>query len=138
MLAGLPFIFDKSALQSFSLDQTNWLDHFHTTVVTLLFFAEVLADLEKEIGKGRTPEQAVGELAQKTPDMNSTHCIHHTRLAGAVLYGEDLPMNGRIPRAQDKIVQLGDQSGLLGGFVTLLEGLIERGLELPKIHWIEA
>jgi len=44
--------------------------------------------------------------------MNSTPCVHHTRLATAVLYGQDLPMNGRIPRGQGKIVELGDQRGI--------------------------
>jgi hypothetical protein len=67
MPAGLHLIFDKSALQSFSLDETNWLDHFYTTVITPLFYAEVLADLEKEVGRGKTPEQVVGALAHKTP-----------------------------------------------------------------------
>jgi len=57
MPAGLHLIFDKSALQSFSLDETNWLDHFYSSVITPLFFAEVLADLEKEVGTGKTPEQ---------------------------------------------------------------------------------
>ena len=112
MPAGLHLIFDKSALQSFSLDETNWLDHFYTTVITPLFYAEVLADLEKEVGKGKTPEQVVGALAHKTPDMNSTPCVHHTRLAGAVLYGEELPLNGRIPRGQGKVVELGNQRGI--------------------------
>jgi hypothetical protein len=112
MAAVLHLIFDKSALQSFSLDETNWLDHFYRTIITPLFFAEVLADLEKEVGKGRTPDQIVGELAHKTPDMNSTPCVHHARLATSVLYGHDLPMNGRIPRDQGKIVELGDKRGI--------------------------
>jgi hypothetical protein len=63
MAPGPHLIFDKSALQSFSLDETNWLDNFFTAVITPLFFAETLADLEKEVGKGRTPEQVVGNLA---------------------------------------------------------------------------
>jgi hypothetical protein len=112
MPAGLHLIFDKSALQSFSLDETNWLDHFYTTVITPLFFAEVLADLEKEVGRGKTPEQVVGGLAHKTPDMNSTACVHHSRLAAAVLYGEDIPVDGRIPRGQGKVVELDGQRGI--------------------------
>src|SRR6266404_351017 len=68
MPAGLHLIFDKSAIQSFSVDETNWLDHFYTTVITPLFYAEVLADLEKQVSTGKTPEQVVGALAHKTPD----------------------------------------------------------------------
>ena len=92
MPAGLHLIFDKSAIQSFSVDETNWLDHFYTTVITPLFYAEVLADLEKQVSTGKTPEQVVGALAHKTPDMNSTACVHHTRLALAVLFGKRYPL----------------------------------------------
>jgi hypothetical protein len=112
MPAGPHLIFDKSALQSFNLDETNWLDHFFFTVITPLFFAEVLADLEKEVGRGRTPEQVVGVLAHKTPDMQSTACVHHYRLAGGVLHGEDLPLDGRIPRDQGQVVELDGQQGI--------------------------
>src|SRR4029077_16852208 len=82
------------------------------TVITPLFFAEVLADLEKEVGRGKTPEQVVGALAHKTPDMNSTACVHHTRLAGAVLYGHEIPVDGRIPRGQGKVVELDGKQGI--------------------------
>jgi hypothetical protein len=112
MPAGLHLIFDKSALQSFSLDETNWLDHFYMSVITPLFFAEVLADLEKEIGKGRTPEQVVGDLALKTPDMNSTPCVHHTQIALSVLFGNDMPVDGRIPRGQGRVVELDGRQGV--------------------------
>ena len=71
MPAGPHLIFDKSALQSFSLDETNWLDNFFYTVITPLFYAETLADVEKEVSKGRTPEQVVGSLAIKTPDLRA-------------------------------------------------------------------
>ena len=63
MPVGPHLISDKSALECLSLDETNWLDNFSYTVITPLFFAETLADLEKEVGKGRTPEQVVGSLA---------------------------------------------------------------------------
>ena len=113
MPPGPHLIFDKSALQCLSLDETNWLDHFFGTVITPLFFAEVLADLEKEVGKGRTPEQVVGALALKTPDMQSTACVHHYRLAGSVLYGGELPLDGRIPRDEGQVVELNGQQGIL-------------------------
>jgi len=67
MPAGLHLIFDKSALQSFSLDETNWLDHFYTTVITPLFYAEVLADLEKEVGKGKAPNKLWANSPTKRP-----------------------------------------------------------------------
>jgi hypothetical protein len=113
MAAGPHHIFDKSALQSFSLDETTWLDNFFYTVITPLFCAETLADLEKEVGKGRTPEQIVGDLAIKTPDLQSTACVHHQRILGGVLlYGEDMPMDGRIPRDQGKVVEIDGKKGI--------------------------
>ena len=112
MPSGPHLIFDKSALQSFSLDETNWLDNFFYTVITPLFYAETLADLEKEMGKGRTPEQAIGNLAIKTPDLQSTPCAHHHKLLGGVLYGENLPLDGRIPRDQGQVIELDGKKGI--------------------------
>jgi len=112
MPSGPHLIFDKSALQSFSLDETNWLDNFFYTLITPLFYAETLADLEKEVSKGRTPEQVVGSLAIKTPDLQSTACAHHHKLLGGVLYGGDLPLDGRIPRDQGQVVELDGKKGI--------------------------
>lgn len=112
MSAGPHLIFDKSALECLSLDETNWLDNFFYTVITPLFYAETLADLEKEVAKGRTAEQVVGSLAIGTPDMQSTACAHHHKLLGGVLYGETLPLDGRIPRGQGKVVELDGKKGI--------------------------
>jgi len=101
MPPGPILIFDKSALQALSVDEANWLDNFFMTNITPLFFAETLADLEKEIHDGRTPEQIVGNLALKTPDMNSTACAHHWKIMRSVLAGREMPMDGRIPLHQD-------------------------------------
>jgi hypothetical protein len=112
MSAGPHLIFDKSALQCLSVDETNWLDNFFYTVITPLFFAETLADLEKEVGKGRTPEHVVGSLALRTPDMQSTACVHHQKILGAALYGQPFPMDGRIPRDKGQVVELDGQKGI--------------------------
>jgi hypothetical protein len=55
-------IFDQSVLESLNPDEAVWLDHFYLANITPLFFIETLADLEKEVRKGRTPEQVVGSL----------------------------------------------------------------------------
>ncbi len=112
MSAGPHLIFDKSALECLSLDETNWLDNFFYTIITPLFFAETLADLEKEVGKGRTPEHVVGSLAIRTPDMQPTACPHHQKLLQAVLYGHPLPLDGRTPRDQGQVVKLDGQKGI--------------------------
>jgi len=40
-------VFDKSALQSFSADESVLFDNFYPPVVTPLFFVETLAELDK-------------------------------------------------------------------------------------------
>ncbi len=57
MGVGPILIFDKSTLQSLSVDESVWLDAFYLSNITPLFFVETLADLEKEVATGRTPEK---------------------------------------------------------------------------------
>jgi hypothetical protein len=52
---------------------------FYMSNITPLFFVECLADLEKSIRSRSTPEQLVGSLADRTPDMQSTPNVHHMR-----------------------------------------------------------
>jgi hypothetical protein len=49
-------IFDKSALQALSLDEAVWFDAFLLANVVAVFYVETLADLEKEVAEGKTPE----------------------------------------------------------------------------------
>jgi len=106
-------IFDKSFLQSLNVDEAVWLDNFFLTVITPLFFVETLADLEKEVHRGRTPEQVVGSLAYKTPDLQSYMVAHHSTLLWADLHGQKIPMDGRIPRPGGKYVTLDGKQGVL-------------------------
>lgn len=112
MPPGPILIFDKSALQAVSLDESNWLDNFFLTNIVPLFLAETLADLEKEVHSGRTPEQIVGGLSLRTPDMQAYPCAHHRKLIGGSLYGHDVPMDGRIPCDAGKVVNLDSLRGV--------------------------
>ena len=76
--AGPILLFDKSVLQSLSVDEAVWLDTFYFPCITPLFFTETLADLEKEVQKGRSPEEVVGNLAEKTPIGGAINAHHHT------------------------------------------------------------
>lgn len=115
MPPGPTLIFDKSALEALNPDEANWLDHFFLCNITPLFFIEVLADLEKQMKEGRTPEEVVGSLARKTPDMNSAPNVHHLTLLAAELGGaEQIDMRfGRPIVPGGKTVSLGDQAGIL-------------------------
>jgi len=89
--AGPILLFDKSALQSLSVDESVWLDTFYFPSITPLFFIETLADLEKEVQKGRTPEEVVGNLAEKTP-LGGAINVHHHTLSVHELFGNKVEM----------------------------------------------
>jgi hypothetical protein len=104
-------IFDKSALQSLSMDESVWLDAFFLVNVVPLFFVETLADLEKEVAEGKTAEDLVGMLAAKTPP-NAVPNVHHRSLISAELTGWEVPMDGRPPIAGG--VVMGGPDGEIG------------------------
>src|SRR4051812_26228765 len=88
-------VFDKSFLQSLSLDESVWFDHFFVTVITPLFFVETLADLEKQVKAGRTPEDEVGGIANKTPEQSGAPNVFHATLCNGELRGYPVSMNRR-------------------------------------------
>jgi hypothetical protein len=111
---GPTLTFDKSFLQSLNPDEATWLDNFFSCNVTPLFFIETLADIEKEVHKGRTPEQVVGSLAYKTPDMNAQMNPFHLSLLESELgNASTIGMDGRIIKAGGQVVALKDQQGII-------------------------
>lgn len=92
---GPTILFDKSTLQSLGVDEAVWFDAFYSPVITPLFFVETLADLEKEVGKGRSPEQVVGNLAEKTSTGANTN-VHHATIYVNELLGASVEMR-RVP-----------------------------------------
>lgn len=89
-------IFDKSTLQSLSPDEAVWFDLFFLGNITPVFYVETLADLGKAVREGRTPEQEVGALVDKTP-WSATPNVHHRTLYLAELEGVfEVTMDGRI------------------------------------------
>lgn len=111
---GPVLIFDKSTLESLNPDQAMWLDQFFLTNITPLFFVETLADLEKKARNGRTPEDIVGSLAYRTPDLHSKANVHHRTLLEGELSGQaqvDMK-NGRPHIGGGRYVELGNQTGV--------------------------
>src|SRR3989338_201770 len=110
---GPSIIFDKSALQSLKDDEAMWLDNFYQANITPLFFVETLADLEKEVRAGKTPEEGGGIIAYKTPE-NSCSNVHHMDLLYVELMGyETVEMSGRPIVCDGKFVKLGDETGII-------------------------
>jgi hypothetical protein len=106
-------IFDKSALESLSVDEGVWLDNFYRTTLTPLFFVETLADLEKAVADGRTPEAVVGNLALKTPMKNSLPNVHHRTLALGELLGHAVEMRHFPIVAGGRPVRTSTQRGIV-------------------------
>jgi len=104
-------LFDKSFLQSLSVDESVWFDHFFLTNVSPLFYVETLADLEKSVREGRTPEQEVGLIADKFPEMHGAPSAHHTNLCISNLLGHAVPMTGQILLAGGRKVNVSGRSG---------------------------
>lgn len=87
-------IFDKSALQALGMDEAVWFDAFFGVNVVPVFYIETLADLEKDVAEGRSAEDLVGMLAEKTPS-NAYPNVHHGTLVAAELAGYEIAMDGR-------------------------------------------
>lgn len=89
-------IFDKSTLQSLSLDESVWLENYYLNVIVPLFYVETLADLSRGTGNdGRQIETIIGELAKKTPVQGSAPNVHHLRLIAGDLLGQKVEMTNR-------------------------------------------
>jgi hypothetical protein len=116
MSQGPSLIFDKSTLESLSLNEAALLDNFYRSTITPLFFVECLADLERKMVRmGGTPEQLVGSLAERTPDMQSVMNVHHMKILKAELSGQ-FNLDTVLLRpfvAPGKVVELGDSKGML-------------------------
>jgi len=104
-------LFDKSFLQSLNVDESVWFDHFFLTNVCPLFYVETLADLEKNVRKGRTPEEEVGMIANKFPEMHGTPNAYHIDLCISNLIGNSVPMTGQIIVAGGHAVKVDGQTG---------------------------
>ena len=106
-------LFDKSFLQSLSVDESVWFDCFFLPNICPMFYVETLADLGKTKSSRGTPEAEVARIADKFPDMGGKPCIHHQQLCVGNLMGHSLPLTGRIPVAGGKPVKSGEGVGYI-------------------------
>lgn len=116
MSQGPVLIFDKSTLESLSVDEAVLLDNFYLSNITPLFYVECLADLERKMVRMKsTPEQLVGSLAERTPDSQSSANVYHLRILQGELLGKfDINTVLLRPfRSAGKLVQLGDSKGMI-------------------------
>jgi hypothetical protein len=104
-------LFDKSFIQSLSVDESVWFDKFFIALVCPIFFVETLADLSKTPREGRTPETEVRIIASKFPEMSGSPCAGHLDLCFHNLMGGEVPMEGRIPLTGGRVVKDGNRYG---------------------------
>jgi hypothetical protein len=112
-MPGPIIIFDKSALECLNIDEALWLDNFFLSNITPLFFVETLADLQKQVAKGRTPERVVENIALKTPQIDSSPSMHHSRLCLGNLLGSHIEMCGFPVLAGGTQTVTGDKRGIV-------------------------
>jgi len=115
MSQGPSLIFDKSSLESLNIDEAALMDNFYMSTITPLFFVECLADLEKKIASGSTPEQLVGSLADRTPESQGYPNVHHMAILNAELSRQfdTKTIYGRVAMAEGEPVQLGEKKGVV-------------------------
>jgi len=138
-------LFDKSFIQSLSVDESVWFDHFFLANVCPLFYVETLADLEKQVRKGRTQEEEVAMVADKFPEMHGSPNAYHVELSIADLAGHSVAMTGQIPLAGGRHVKVDGKRGIVFEQSPEAEAFIrwQRGefLEIERLHakaWREA
>ena len=105
-------LFDKSFLQSLKIDESVWFDNFFYSVICPIFYVETLADLRKPKLR-RPPEQEVGIIADKFPEMYALPTPNHQETAILDLLGNYAPLTGQIPASGGRLVELGEQRGIV-------------------------
>jgi hypothetical protein len=106
-------LFDKSFLQSLSLDEAVFFDHFFYPNICPILFVEILADLDKVVPGGRTPEDEVRIIADKTPEMHGMVNAFHGEMCIANLLGYSIPQTGQIMLPRGRPIRHGNQSGVV-------------------------
>ena len=111
-MSGPIVLFDKSFLQSLSIDESVWFDHFFLANVCPIFYIETLSDLTKRLKTSRTPEDEVRIIADKFPEHGSPS-LHHDFLCKLNLLGNIVPLTGQIAVGEDRKVELSGKTGVI-------------------------
>ena len=106
-------LFDKSFLQSLSLDESVWFDHYFIPNICPLFYVETLADLQKALCGTRTPEEEVKVIASKFPEMHGTPNLYHVTACEFELFGNRVPLTGQIPIGGGHPVSAAGRNGVV-------------------------
>ncbi len=105
-------LYDKSFLQSLSLDEAVLFDNFFYANTSPIFFVETLADLAKNL-QDRTPEREVQIIAEKTPQLQGGPNMFHGRLCLGNLLGNNVSMASQIVVPPTPPVSARGQTGMV-------------------------
>jgi hypothetical protein len=111
--AVLTTLFDKSFLQSLSVDESVWFDQHFMPVVCPVFYVETLADLALTPNDAAFAEREVSKIADKFPQMSGYPCASHFTMIVGDLLGEAAPMDGRVPIPGGRHVKSGERRGIV-------------------------
>lgn len=105
---GLVLIYDKSTIQALNPAEVFCLDCHYRINIVPVFFAEVLADLNKPTNKDRTPEEIIGGIAAKISGFSAVPNIHHLTLCIGDLLGYEVEARGVPVIGGGKLVRSAD------------------------------
>lgn len=110
-------LFDKSFIEMLNIDEAPLFDFLFSSVISPIFFVEVLADLQKGEPGARTREKVVADVANKTPVAHSYPNVSHAALCLNELLGEPVEMReapvvlgGRPVAHKGKLAVVSEQS----------------------------
>ena len=89
-----------------------WFDRFFYAAICPIFYVETLADLKKPKLR-RPPEQEVGIIADKFPEMHCAPTPHHQEMVIGDLLGNHVPLTGQIPRDPSRLVASDGHKGVI-------------------------
>ena len=127
--AVLTTLFDKSFLQSLSVDESVWFDQHFMPVVCPVFYVETLADLALTPNDAALAEREVSKIADKFPQMRGYPCASHFTMIVGDLLGEAAPMDGRVPIPGGRHVKSGERRGIVSMRVPKPSRLIDGSAE---------
>jgi hypothetical protein len=129
-------LFDKSFLQSLTVDESVCFDRFFYPVICPVFYVETLADLSKKVRDDRTADAEVRIIADKFPEMSGTPCAEYSNMVVLEILGIfHPPMNRRIPRSGGRSVSGGNRVGVV--FDESPEGAAFRRWQNEEFYEIE-
>jgi hypothetical protein len=100
-------LFDKSFLQSITVDESVWFDHFFLPLICPVFYVETLGNLAKKATKVGSAEVMVRDIANKFPEWGGSPSAFHSDLIINDLLGQHIMLRPQVPRPGGRAVKSG-------------------------------